>query len=99
KGIKPDSLDFQIALSRVALDDTDEAVRSVEQALAGEYRELLLFLFKPEARPKGAFTFQAVWMTAALVKSPDTIYDEFEDFIRCEPGLSDGRYSLRCIYF
>ncbi len=80
KGIKPDSLDFQIALSRVALDDTDEAVRSVEQALAGEYRELLLFLFKPEARPKGAFTFQAVWMTAALVKSPDTIYDEFEDF-------------------
>ena len=55
KGIKPDSLDFQIALSRVALDDTDEAVWSVEQALAGEYRELLLFLFKPEARPKGAF--------------------------------------------
>ena len=80
KRIKPDSLDFQIALSRVALDDTEEAVRLAEQELAGEYRELLLFLFKPEARPNGPFTFQAVWMTAALVKSPDTVYDEFKDF-------------------
>ena len=80
KRIKPDSLDFQIALSRVALDDTEEAVRLTEQELAGEYRELLLFLFKPEARPNGPFTFQAVWMTAALVKSPDTVYDEFKDF-------------------
>ena len=77
---EPDSLDFQIALSRVALDDTEEAVRLAEQELAGEYRELLLFLFKPEARPNGPFTFQAVWMTAALVKSPDTVYDEFKDF-------------------
>lgn len=64
----------------MALDDTEEAVRLAEQELAGEYRELLLFLFKPEARPNGPFTFQAVWMTAALVKSPDTVYDEFKDF-------------------
>lgn len=78
--MKPDSLDFQIAVSRVALDDTGKAVRLAEQALAGEYRELLLFLFRPEARPHGPFTFQAVWMTAALVKSPDTVYDEFADF-------------------
>ncbi len=80
KGCRPDNLDFQIAASRVALDDTDEAVRLVEQEMTGEYRELLLFLFKPEARPKGPFTSQAVWMTAALVKSPDTVYGEFEDF-------------------
>ena len=80
KGCRPDNLDFQIAVSRVALDDTDEAVRLVEQEMTGEYRELLLFLFKPEARPKGPFTSQAVWMTAALVKSPDTVYGEFEDF-------------------
>lgn len=77
---KPDSLDFQIAVSRVALDDTDEAVRFAEQVLTGEWRELLLFLFRPEARPKGPFTLQAVWMTAALVKNPDTVYDEFNDF-------------------
>ena len=68
KGVKPDSLDFQIAVSRVALDDTDEAVRLVEQEMTGEYRELLLFLFRSEARPKEPFTFQAVWMPAALVK-------------------------------
>lgn len=80
KGVKPDSLDFQIAVSRVALDDTDEAVRLVEQEMTGEYRELLLFLFRSEARPKEPFTSQAVWMTAALVKSPDTVYEEFKDF-------------------
>lgn len=58
KRIKPDSLDFQIALSRVALDDTEEAIRLAEQELAGEYRELLLFLFKPEARPNGPLRFR-----------------------------------------
>lgn len=77
---KPDNLDFQIALSRVALDRTKDALRLADKELTGEYRELLLFLFDPKARPKGRFTQQALWMTAALVKSPETVYEEFAGF-------------------
>lgn len=80
RGIKPDILDFQIAVSRVALDRTKEALRLAEKELTGEYRELFLFLFMPDARPKGPFTLQAMWMTAALVKSPDTVYEELAAF-------------------
>ena len=80
KGVKPDLLDFQIAISRVALDRTKEALRLAEEELTGEYRELFLFLLTPEARPKGPLTLQAVWMTAALVKSPETVYEEFSTF-------------------
>lgn len=77
---KPDNLDFQIALSRVALDRPKDALRLANKELTGEYRELLLFLLDPKARPKGRFTQQALWMTAGLVKSPETVYEEFAGF-------------------
>lgn len=77
---KPEHMDFQIAVSRVALDRADEAIPLIKEKLTGEYRELLLFLFTPGALPKKPFTFQSVWMTAGLVKSPDTVYEEFADF-------------------
>ena len=78
---QPDSLDFQIALSRVALDDTEGGCPVSRTRVGGRiFASYCFSCSSRKSRPNGPFTFQAVWMTAALVKSPDTVYDEFKDF-------------------
>lgn len=80
--VEPDSLDMQIALSRTALDNTSQLLPIIPQELEGEYRNLLLFLFgEKEAVPQAPFTHPSWWMTAGLIKSPETIYPEFKDFL------------------
>ncbi|MEY8686093.1 DUF6493 family protein [Bacteroides sp. AN502(2024)] len=78
---EPDDMDMQIALSRVALDDSSQELPILLQGLEGEYRRLLAFLLgADDARPQAPFTHPSWWMTAGLIKSPETIYAEFKDF-------------------
>lgn len=78
--VLPDQMDCQIALSRVALDRTAEAIIQTKKKLTGEWCALLLFLFDKKVRPEGLFKLQTFWMTAALVKTPEKVYEEFADF-------------------
>ncbi|WP_195654452.1 DUF6493 family protein [Bacteroides sp. 1001136B_160425_E2] len=78
---EPDDMDMQTALSRVALDASSQELPIILQDLKGEYQRLLSFLLGAEdALPQAPFTHPSWWMTAGLVKSPETIYSEFKDF-------------------
>lgn len=78
---EPDDMDMQTALSRVALDDSSQELPIILQDLKGEYQRLLSFLLGAEsALPQAPFTHPSWWMTAGLIKSPETIYSEFKDF-------------------
>ena len=78
---EPDDMDMQTALSRVALDDSSQELPILLQDLKGEYQHLLSFLLGAEnALPQAPFTHPSWWMTAGLIKSPETIYSEFKDF-------------------
>ncbi|UKB84762.1 DUF6493 family protein [Chryseobacterium sp. MEBOG06] len=80
KNIEPHHLDVQLALQRCALDNTSEAIKLVEEKLKGEYRELLLFFFGKDIRPKGKFEHPSWWMTAGITRSPETVFSEFSNF-------------------
>lgn len=79
-GYKPDNMDFQLALSRCALDNTETALQLAKNKLSGEYKELISFLLDKDAKPKAPFSEPAIWMTAALTKTPEKTYAEFESF-------------------
>lgn len=80
--VEPNSLDMQMALSRTALDETSRLLPLPAQELEGEYRNLLLFLFgEKESAPQAPFTHPSWWMTVGLIKSPETVYPEFKDFL------------------
>lgn len=80
KGIKPGEADWQIAISRTALEDTADAIALTHEKLEGEYKRIMLFLLDKESRPKGPFLRPAIWMTAAVTKAPATLYHELEAF-------------------
>lgn len=80
KGITPNDMDFQIAISRCAFENTEEALNEAVATLTGEYRELMRFLLVKEAKPQGPFDHKSVWMIASLTKSPQTRYEEFSTF-------------------
>ncbi len=78
---EPEDMDMQTALSRMALDDSSQELPILLQDLKGEYQRLLSFLLGAEnALPQAPFTHPSWWMTAGLIKSPETIYSEFKDF-------------------
>ncbi|CDM01144.1 conserved hypothetical protein [Bacteroides xylanisolvens SD CC 2a] len=78
---EPDDMDMQIALSRVALDNSSQELPIILQDLKEEYQRLLSFLLGAEdVLPQAPFTHPSWWMTAGLIKSPETIYSEFKDF-------------------
>lgn len=78
--IKPDDLDVQLALQRCSLERTSDRLKLVEEKLKGEYKDLLLFFFNPNAVPKGKFEHPSWWMTAGITRSPGTVFKEFKDF-------------------
>ena len=78
---EPDPIDMQVALLRVALDRASSVLPLLLQEPESEYRRLLLFLFgKQDAVPQPPFDHPAWWMTAGLIKSPETVYPGFKDF-------------------
>ncbi|SHG66506.1 DUF6493 family protein [Chryseobacterium sp. OV279] len=80
ENIKPDDLDVQLALQRCSLERTSDRLKLVEEKLKGEYKDLLLFFFSPNAAPKGKFEHPSWWMTAGITRSPGTVFKEFKDF-------------------
>ncbi|MDO1449652.1 DUF6493 family protein [Rhodocytophaga aerolata] len=80
KGVVPEPIDFQIALSRCAFENMEEALQEATSKLSGEYRELIKFLLVRESRPHGPLTQQVLWMVAALTKSPLKTHEEFAHF-------------------
>ncbi|TPE42475.1 DUF6493 family protein [Pontibacter mangrovi] len=78
-GVKPDSMDLQIAMSRCALEAPEEALAAAKE-LPGEYGHLVCFLLQPDASPRPPFTTPAAWMAAALAKTPKQVYPEFSPF-------------------
>ncbi len=81
-GVEPDVIDMQLALSRVALDTPSQTLQdTIIQELEGEFQHLLLFLFgKEDVLPQPPFTHPSWWMTAGIIKSPETVYPQFKDF-------------------
>lgn len=79
---EPDDMDMQIALSRMALNDyPSQDLPTVLQELEGEYQNLFSFLMgAKDAVPQAPFAHPSWWMTAGLIKSPETVYTEFKDF-------------------
>ncbi|PWN62197.1 DUF6493 family protein [Chryseobacterium oncorhynchi] len=80
KNIEPNHLDMQLALQRCALDNPAEALKLVETKLKGEYKELLLFFFGKNEKPKGELIHPSWWMTAGITRSPETVFEEFSSF-------------------
>lgn len=98
---EPDSIDLQIALSRVALDKATSALPLIRQELEGEYQRLLLFFFgEQDAVPQSPFDHPAWWMTAGLIKSPETVYPAFKHFPYSEGPREylTGNFQWKTVY-
>ena len=64
---EPDDMDMQIALSRVALDNSSQELPIILQDLKEEYQRLLSFLLGAEdVLPQAPFTHPSWWMTAYI---------------------------------
>lgn len=76
---EPDTLDMQIAISRLAPVDCSDALTAVGAWPDCEIKRLMTFLLGPaDARPCGPYDHRAWWIMAGLVKSPSTVYREFD---------------------
>jgi hypothetical protein len=76
----PDELDMQIAISRIAFEQTDAALAYAAEKLEKEYLRLIQFLLEPAAAPQGPFEHPSWWMVAALTKTPKKLHDAFAGF-------------------
>jgi len=75
------NIDFQVAVSRCLLKDTDTAIALAEKELKGEHKNLLLFLLGKDKEPKAPFVNTAVWMCCSLaLKEKKTYYPAFQNF-------------------
>lgn len=77
---KPCTWDFQLAIARCAMEDKEEAIITARQVLKNEYLHLFLFLLDENAMPEPPYTHQPAWVTAGLVKSPETEFEDFKSF-------------------
>lgn len=77
---KPCTWDFQLAIARCAMEDKEEAIATARQVLKNEYLHLFLFLLDENAMPEPPYTHQPAWVTAGLVKSPETEFEAFKSF-------------------
>jgi len=79
-GTKPNTWDFQLAIARCAMEDKEEAVATALQLLKDEYLHLFLFLMDEDTQPESPYNHQPAWITAGLVKSPETEFKAFKSF-------------------
>ena len=79
-GTKPNTWDFQLAIARCAMEDKEEAIATARQLLKDEYLHLFLFLLDEDTHPEPPYNYQPVWITAGLVKSPETEFKAFKSF-------------------
>ncbi len=79
-GTKPNTWDFQLAIARCAMEDKEEAIATARQLLKDEYLHLFLFLLDEDTQPESPYNHQPAWITAGLVKSPETEFKAFKSF-------------------
>ena len=79
-GTKPNAWDFQLAIARCAMEDKEEAIATARQLLKDEYLHLFLFLLDEDTQPESPYNHQPAWITAGLVKSPETEFKAFKSF-------------------
>lgn len=79
-GTKPNAWDFQLAIARCAMEDKEEAIATARQLLKDEYLHLFLFLLDEDTQPEPPYNHQPAWITAGLVKSPETEFKAFKSF-------------------
>lgn len=77
---RPHTVDWQIAISRTALEDTSAAIKLAKNVLTGELLEMTLFLLEKDSMPQSPFTYEAEWLVTALAKPNKVDYAELEDF-------------------
>jgi hypothetical protein len=75
----PETIDFQLALSRIASFNQAEALIEARK-LKGEVGRIVVFLLDKEARPVPPFTIPSLWYMAGISRSPQQIFPEFKDF-------------------
>jgi hypothetical protein len=94
-----DPMDFQIALSRCWLQEPAEAIALAEQLLEVEMKRLMLFVLDKDRRPSGSFEMDYAWMTAALVKDPNTVYPELSalNYSAKPRALLTGQYTWQSV--
>lgn len=76
----PYNIDFQVAVSRCLLSDTEAAIKLVEKELTGENKNILLFLLGKHAEPSGSVTNGAVWFCSSLALKEKRQYTAFSHF-------------------
>jgi len=76
----PDELDMQIAISRVAMEQTAAALAYAAEKLKNEYLRLMQFLLEPGTVPQGPFEHPSWWMVAAVTKTPKQVQEAFAVF-------------------
>ncbi|MCW3466752.1 DUF6493 family protein [Chitinophaga nivalis] len=76
----PADMDFQVAITRCALQDTAAAWALAVKELTGEYRQLMRFLLDTSAMPEPPFTQPQYWMQAGITKTPQATYPAFAAF-------------------
>lgn len=81
--IHPCSWDFQLAIARCAPEDKEEAAILAGQLLKDEYLHLCLFLLQEKMQLQPPYDHPSAWLTAGLVKSPDTEFEAFQSFPCC----------------
>ncbi|WP_308745067.1 DUF6493 family protein [uncultured Bacteroides sp.] len=79
-GTKPNAWDFQLAIARCAMEDKEEAIATARQLLKDEYLHLFLFLLDEDTQPEPPYNHQPAWITAGLVKKPETEFKAFKSF-------------------
>ncbi len=79
-GTKPNTWDFQLAIARCAMEDKEEAIATARQLLKDEHLHLFLFLLNEDTQPEPPYNHQPAWITAGLVKSPETEFKAFKSF-------------------
>lgn len=80
-GCIPDNVDFQTAVSRLAPFGHAKALQDAKESLHGEILHILEFLWDEDTRPVAPFSMEAVWFMAAMRKSPEHKYAEFQNFV------------------
>lgn len=98
RGIEPDAIDFQVAISRCDLDKAEDALPYASQQLLGEYTLLFRFLLQPDAMSEEPFVHESLWTVAALVKNPIAIDPAFKQiYQRIAPDQLTGQCTWKTI--
>jgi len=80
ENVEPNGFNFQMAISRCLLENTDNAIEIAKAQLTNEYRNLMVFLLDINAEPQPPFNHPGAWMVASLSKGEKKAYKAFEKF-------------------